>query len=62
MYDMFTIFSPLRHKSSKATKSHPKSLFVYKTILAIVFSLTYYNLSIPFAKLMDEDESKKESR
>ena len=24
--------------------------------------LTYYNLSISFAKLMDEDERKKESR
>lgn len=56
---MFTIFSLIRCKSSQATKSHPKSLFVCKTILAIVFSQTYYNLSIPFAKLMDEDERKK---
>lgn len=58
---MFTIFSLIRCKSSQATKSYPKSLFVCKTILAIVFSQTYYNLSIPFAKLMDEDERKKES-
>ncbi len=35
---MFTIFSLVRCKSSQATKSHPKSLFVYKTIIAIAFS------------------------